>query len=151
MKATLTRFGHGDSSTLGRLAVPGFAPVYTLEDRYREGPKVPGETRIPAGTYRVTLRTEGGFHDRYSRRFPELHRGMLWLRDVPGFEWILVHCGNTDEDTRGCILVGVAPAFAGGEFQVLSSTKAYRDVYPALAEAAAADDLVLEIHSRVTD
>jgi hypothetical protein len=68
--------------------------------------KVKGETRIPAGRYQVTLRTEGGFHSKYSEKYGEMHKGMLWVRDVPGFEYILIHTGNTDEHTAGCLLVG---------------------------------------------
>ena len=35
-----------------------------------------------------------------------MHKGMLWVRDVPGFEYILIHTGNTDEHTAGCLIVG---------------------------------------------
>ena len=35
-----------------------------------------------------------------------MHKGMLWVRDVPGFEYILIHTGNTDEHTSGCLIVG---------------------------------------------
>ena len=78
---------------------------YTLEDEYRKE-KVMHETRIPAGTYKVTLRTVGGFHAKYTERYGEMHKGMLWVCDVPGFEYILIHTGNTDEHTSGCLLVG---------------------------------------------
>src|SRR6056300_888421 len=79
---------------------------YTLEDEYRKE-KVAGETRIPAGTYKITLRTTGGFHGRYEKKYGAMHKGMLWVRDVPGFEYILIHTGNTDEHTSGCLLTGL--------------------------------------------
>ena len=41
----------------------------------KENEKVYGETRIPAGTYKLKLRTEGGYHQKYSKRFPDIHRG----------------------------------------------------------------------------
>jgi len=107
---------------------------YTLEDEARDS-KIYQETRIPAGTYNITLRTEGGFHQRYSKKFPDIHQGMLWLIDVPGFEYILIHIGNTDEDTAGCILV------ADGQWEnisrkdgfIPSSTTAYKRIYPKIA------------------
>ena len=109
---------------------------YTLEDEHREG-KVPGETRIPAGEYRITFRNEGGFHKKYAHRFQTIHKGILWVRDVPDFEYILIHCGNTDEHTSGCLLLGdtqennqVKPnGFVG------HSTRAYFRVYPYIASA----------------
>ena len=77
---------------------------YTLEDEYRKD-KVKGETRIPAGTYDIILRKVGSFHTKYSEKFKDMHKGMLWVKDVPNFEYILIHIGNTDEDTSGCLLV----------------------------------------------
>ena len=107
---------------------------YTLEDELREQ-KIKGETRIPEGEYEITLRTFGGFHDRYASRFRDIHVGMLWVRDVPGFSDILIHCGNTDEDTSGCLLVGDTQennqikknGFIG------HSTRAYFRIYPLVA------------------
>ena len=78
---------------------------YTLEDEKRDE-KVMGETRIPEGTYEIKLRTVGGFHQKYTKRFGNIHRGMLHITSVPGFDYILIHCGNTDEHTAGCLLVG---------------------------------------------
>lgn len=105
MKLTNQRFSAGNESSLGLMFVDGMWECFILEDERREV-KVKGETRIPAGTYRITLRKEGGTHERYAKKFPEFHKGMLWLRDVPGFEYILIHIGNADKDTDGCLLVG---------------------------------------------
>jgi len=109
---------------------------YTLEDEHREA-KVAGETRIPAGTYRVTLRTTGGFHGRYLKKYGEMHKGMLWVRDVPGFEYILIHTGNTDEHTAGCLIVGDSQQtnFGDSDGFVGSSGNAYKRIYPPIAEA----------------
>ena len=112
---------------------------YTLEDEHRPiDQKVMGETRIPAGTYKMTLRTVGGFHGRYAKRYPDMHKGMLWVRNVPGFEYILIHSGNTDEHTAGCLLVGDSQyeninskpdGFIG------ASRTAYERIYPDIAAA----------------
>ena len=73
---------------------------YSLEDEYRSE-KVMHETRVPAGTYKILLRKEGGFHGRYTKKYGSMHKGMLHVQDVPNFKWILIHTGNTDEHTAG--------------------------------------------------
>lgn len=109
---------------------------YTLEDEQR-ALKVKGETRIPAGSYKIELRKEGGFHARYDKKYPGIHRGMLHITDVPGFEYILIHTGNTDEHTAGCLIVGdsqennliLRDGFVG------KSVNAYKRIYPSIAKA----------------
>ena len=116
---------------------------YTLEDEYRSD-KVKGETRIPAGTYNITHRTVGGFTKRYQNRFPEIHNGMLWVRDVPGFDYILIHTGNTDEHTAGCLIIGDSQennqlksnGFIG------RSNQAYKRIYPRISAAILAGETV---------
>ena len=109
---------------------------YTLEDEHRDE-KVSGETRVPAGTYDLVLRTVGGFHSRYSKKYGEMHKGMLWVWDVPNFEYILIHTGNTDEHTAGCLLVGDSQQtnFGSSNGFIGSSVNAYKRIYPAIAEA----------------
>jgi len=109
---------------------------YTLEDEKRDE-KVFGETRIPAGTYKVELRTEGGYHQKYSKRFSSIHRGMLHVTNVPNFKYILIHCGNTDEHTAGCLLVGDSQEnnqIKGNGF-IGQSANAYKRIYPKIAQA----------------
>jgi len=109
---------------------------YTLEDERREK-KVMAETRIPAGVYSILLRKEGGHHNKYTKKYGDMHKGMLWLQDVPNFQWILIHTGNTDEHTAGCLILGdsqenntlVKNGFIG------KSTQAYKRVYPPIAAA----------------
>ncbi len=140
------RYSSGVDDTLGLLfdvtdaAWPKFM-CYLLQDEHREV-KVPGQTRIPAGRYRITLRTEGGFHQRYSTRFP-WHRGMLWLRDVPGFEWILIHPGNDHTHTDGCLLTGDSVySNVGRAGRLGESVKAYERIYQQIVAALEAGDEV---------
>ena len=132
------RYSSGADSTLGLLSEVGPEGreflAYTLEDEWREE-KVSAETRIPEGTYDIKLRTTGGFHSRYANKFGDWHKGMLHVQDVPGFEYILIHTGNTDEHTMGCLLVAdtsqqniTKDGFIG------ASTSAYKRIYPSLAQ-----------------
>lgn len=138
MKLEVLRYWSKAESTLSILfdATDGRVPLcYALEDEFRTK-KVWGETRIPAGTYKIKLRTEGGHHERYSKKFAAIHKGMLWIQDVPGFEYILIHIGNTDDDTAGCLLVGTSPATVDErEDKIAQSTAAYKKVYVHVLEA----------------
>jgi hypothetical protein len=134
MKLRVVRYKSSDDFTLGMLLDETNGKhflCYTLEDEHRET-KVMHETRIPAGTYKITLRTVGGHHSRYTAKYGDMHKGMLWVRNVPGFEYILIHTGNTDEHTSGCLLVGSTSdvkGFVGG------SVTAYKKIYPPIAAA----------------
>ena len=64
---------------------------------------------------------------------------MLHLKDVPGFEGVMIHVGNTDRDTAGCILVGDM-AIASGELG--QSVVAYRRIYGMIANAILAGEPV---------
>ena len=111
--------------------------AYTLEDEQRDV-KVWGETRIPAGTYKLKLREEGGFHNKYLGKYGDtFHKGMIHVQDVPGFEYILWHTGNTDEHTAGCLILGNTQTnnrIAKDGF-IGSSVDAYKFVYPRVAAA----------------
>ena len=133
------RYSSGADSTLGILSEMGDYGreflCYTLEDEFREE-KVSAETRIPEGTYDIKLRTTGGFNNRYLNKFgADWHRGMLHVQNVEGFEYILIHTGNTDEHTMGCLLVAdtsqqniTKDGFIG------ASVDAYKRIYPSLAK-----------------
>ena len=140
MNLALLRFATGQHSTEGALYVDERFACFTLEDQYQEV-KVPGETRIPAGIYELKLRTEGQKHRDYSKRFGVMHKGMLWLQDVPGFTYIYIHCGNDDLQTLGCILVGdqLNENVTGRGF-LGQSTSAYTRIYGQIANAILAGE-----------
>ena len=139
MEICLDRFSGGEEDTLGILyaMLPGGREFlcFTLEDEYRTL-KVMGETRIPEGRYGIELRTEGGMHPKYAARYPMIHKGMLWLQAVPGFEWVYVHTGNVDDHTEGCILVGDGVMQnVTEEGRLLASRAAYQRIYMPIAHA----------------
>jgi len=145
MKLEVIRFNKGIDSTNGILfdITDGKRKFlcYTLEDEDRDE-KVQGETCIPEGEYRLGIRDVGGFHQKYSKRFADIHKGMLEICDVPNFSYVLIHCGNTDEHTAGCLLVGDTQennnikkdGFIG------KSTAAYMRIYPDIIKAVASDE-----------
>ena len=65
-----------------------------------------------------------------------MHKGMLWLQDVPGFEYILIHTGNTDEHTSGCLIVGNTQADLdnGKDGFIGGSRDAYTKLYNKVAK-----------------
>lgn len=82
--------------TIGLLSIDGVHECYTCEDVVRpSGEKLHGQTAIPAGVYSVVVNQS----QRFKRRLP-------LLLNVPGFEGIRIHPGNTQFDTEGCILPG---------------------------------------------
>lgn len=96
MELVLVRDKSNLDATIGKLSVDGKFFCYTCEDVVRTGPKVPGETAIPAGKYQVVITMS-----------PRFKRDLPLLLNVPGFEGIRIHPGNTSKDTEGCILPGM--------------------------------------------
>lgn len=100
MKLRLERIFKGENYTIGRLYIDDIYFCDTLEDTIRdisengEG-KIYGKTAIPSGKYNVVM----SMSSRFKRILP-------LLQNVPHFEGIRIHSGNTHEDTHGCILVG---------------------------------------------
>lgn len=98
MKLKVERLWPKEEYTVGRLYVDGKLFCNTLEDRVRDltkEDKIPGRTAIPEGTYRVIFNWS-----------PKFGRNLPRLIEVPHFEGILIHPGNTAADSAGCILVG---------------------------------------------
>ena len=94
MKLELIRKEFTEMSTIGDLLIDGEFFCYTLEDAVRDK-KINGVTAIPYGTYEVII----NFSDRFQKPMP-------LLLNVPNFEGIRIHSGNTAEHTEGCLLLG---------------------------------------------
>ena len=139
MRLELYRYSSEKDSTLGILMLVDDETdkkdflCFTLEDEKREV-KVYGETRIPEGTYQIKYRKEGGYNNKYTKRFPNIHRGMLHITDVPNFEYILIHCGNDTSHTHGCLLVGdVISQNISKEPFLGQSSNCYKRIYPKIS------------------
>ena len=132
MKLRLERTWCGATCTIGQLYIDGATECFTLEDIVRpDGVKLYGETAIPAGTYNVIVTPS----NRFKRDLP-------LVENVPGFEGIRIHPGNTAEDTDGCILVGrtKGPSFVG------ESRAAFADLFLQIKDALdAGDKVTLEV------
>lgn len=116
MKLLLKRIAKKDTYTIGKLYVDGKYIADTLEDKDRslrqdmsleeiKKIKVYGQTAIPTGTYKIDMNT-------VSPKFKNRSWAKPWegklprLRDVPGYEGVLLHVGNQAQDSLGCVLVG---------------------------------------------
>lgn len=106
MNIVITRSPSATGWTLGRLTIDGRPECYTCEDVIRDV-KIPGETAIPAGAYKVIITLSNRFKrplplifntSRDNERFVE--------RDGMRFDGVRIHPGNTPADTEGCILPG---------------------------------------------
>lgn len=138
MKLTLRRIALLPEYTIGKLFIDGVYFCDTLEDRNRdynkdgdlldEGEtKIHGETAIPYGTYYITLKVQSPRFKSY-KQYAFCKGYLPRLLNVPHFEGVLIHIGNTKKDTDGCILVGENKK----KGMVLNSAKTFRALYEKL-------------------
>ena len=120
MKLTIKRTITRNNYTLGELYIDGQFFCSTLEDKDRgltqsmsvkqiKSMKVPGETAIPKGTYKVTLDIVSPKFSKYPF-YMEVCEGKLpRLIDVKGYEGVLIHVADgikRDALLQGCIGIG---------------------------------------------
>lgn len=148
MELKVLRLGDNGDTTLGAFYINGILKCGTIEDEER-ATKVMSETRIPNGIYTVGLRKAGGFHKKYAERYGSMHKGMLCIHNAPDwkvvndgmvFQYILIHTGNTDEHTAGCLLLNDIIDF--GKDTGSASGTAYKKYYPEIAAAIEAGETV---------
>lgn len=133
MKIKALRYNSTEDFTDSITLIDGVAQCFGIEDEQRDV-KVWGETCIDDGIYEIGFRKVGGFHKRYLKKFPEMHIGMLEIKNVPNFKYVLIHIGNDDDDTDACYLVGMSQNMDKQGF-LGESTKAYKKIYPKIADA----------------
>ena len=138
MEIKVRRIARKEAYTIGKMYVGGEYVCDTLEDTDRGltskmsvaqicGAKIKGETAIPTGRYLVDMKTVSPrFGGRAQYQFC---KGRLpRVCNTPGYQGVLIHCGNTAKDTEGCILVGENKERG----KVLNSTATFRKVYAKL-------------------
>ena len=143
MKLDVIRTQFGEDATNSILLIDGVFECYGLEDEIRDV-KVMHETAIPLGEYEIKFRTVGGYHAKTKKRYDNKagfgvgwHQGMLELQDVPNFKYVLIHTGNTDQNTSACYLVGQTQQDLdmGKDGFIGSSRLAYEKMYPKVRDA----------------
>lgn len=141
MVLTLDRKYKLPTYTIGKLYIDGEYFCDTLEDKDRgltdsmsvseiSKIKIKNETAIPTGTYSITLNIVSPRFS-VSSFYKQVCNGKVpRLLNVKGFEGILIHAGNTDKDSAGCLLVGVNKA----KGQVLNSRETFKELYKLLKD-----------------
>ena len=142
MKLELKRIAKRADYTIGHLYINGKKFCDTLEDTDRGlmqslpasvnvAKKKKGATAIPTGTYRVTLAVKS---PRFSKvaQYKFCNGYLPRLVNVPAFDGVLIHIGNTAKDTEGCILVGKNTI----KGQVTQSRDTFLKLYSRLQDAA---------------
>lgn len=146
---TNKRYEFNPDWTLGELYILGIKDGYTVEDEIRDqNKKVYGETAIPYGKYLLGLRQSPEFSSSFlysdsanilietkdKIKYPQINdfrnHDLIWVKNIPGFEFVLIHWGNTDDDSSGCLIVGAKPGFIGTQKGVLQSRTYYKSLYP---------------------
>lgn len=138
------RIEQGKNSTLSEIYLNNQFICYGLEDIPRKK-KIPGSTSIPAGTYKLGFNRDGGMNGNYYDRFPKLHRGMIEIKDIPGFSYVYIHIGNTHKETAGCLLAGTGYVFEKGDYRLVQSVTAYKKLYGLLVELMVVRDVIIEV------
>ena len=141
MELTLHRKWKLPNYTIGNLYVDGVWVCNTLEDTDRdlyqgmskdwiEQKKVYGETAIPYGRYRITMKVQS---PKFSKKkmYSKCNGYLPRLINVPCWEGCLIHIGNYPQDTLGCVLVGYNKIKGA----VVNSTTAFWKLYDLLKEA----------------
>ena len=140
MKLTLKRIALRSTYTIGRLYVDGNYFCDTLEDTVRDlnkdgkfdngEKKVYAKTAIPYGTYEI----KWTYSPRFKKYTPQ-------LMNVPSFDGIRIHAGNTSADTEGCILLGENKQVG----KVLNSRATINKFYPIIKKACSKGKVTIEI------
>lgn len=152
MELELKRIARKETYTIGRLFVNGEYFCDTCEDKDRDAnrngrfdageKKVASETAIPNGVYDITLSIQSPRFSK-SKTYARCRGYLPRLLNVPDFEGVLIHIGNTAKDSAGCILVGRNKKVG----QVIDSTETFWNLYGILSAAASrGEKITINVH-----
>jgi hypothetical protein len=128
MRLSIERLYKTPQSTCGKLAVNGVFECFTLELPIVDG--LPGSA-IPEGTYGIILAPSPKFEHSNDPWVQSFAQKMPHLTNIPGRSLIMIHWGNTAENTEGCILVGQTHS----ENSIGSSRTAFEALYNKIKSA----------------
>lgn len=141
MELKLKRFAFKNAYTVGKLYIDGAYFCDTIEDKDRgldssmtveqiKNKKIASITAIPTGKYAITLNVVS---PKYKNRaqYAFCDAKLPRLIDVKGYDGVLIHIGNTAEDSAGCILVGQNKVVG----RVINSTETFKKLYATLDAA----------------
>lgn len=143
MKIVLARHAFKPKYTIGKLYIDGVYFCSTLEDTDRnlyanmtlaeiKSKKVYGETAIPYAEYEIDMDTVSPKYSKKSTYADVTNGGyMPRLKNVKGFDGVLIHGGNTPKDTYGCVLVGINSIVG----QLTNSFETFKKLYNKMYEA----------------
>lgn len=158
MEFKLERIFTCENYTIGKLFIDNEYFCDTIEDSDRgltkdmsieeiENKKIYGKTAIPTGKYEVTLDVKSPKFSNFTKyKWAKIWDGYLpRLKDVPGFDGILIHVANKAEDILGCIGVGKNKV----KGQVINSTITFNKLFDILSPIKKAnEDVTIEIVSK---
>lgn len=140
MKLTLKRIALRPTYTIGKLYIDDVYFCDTIEDTVRDlnkngkfdngEKKVHSKTAIPYGIYEI----KWTYSPRFKKYTPQ-------LMNVPSFEGIRIHAGNTSADTEGCLILGKNKQVG----KVLNSRYTINKFYPIIKEACSNGKVTIEI------
>lgn len=128
--------------TVGRMSIDGTLICNTMEDIDRglddgmqdwmiRNKKIPNVTAIPTGRYKVDMDTVSPKFSKYPF-YMEVCQGKLpRIKDVKGFDGILIHCGVDHSNSSGCILVGMNKE----KGKLTDSKETFKKVYTLMKKA----------------
>lgn len=140
MKLTLKRIALRPTYTIGKLYIDDVYFCDTIEDTVRDlnkngkfdngEKKVHSKTAIPYGIYEI----KWTYSPRFKKYTPQ-------LMNVPSFEGIRIHAGNTSADTEGCLILGKNKQVG----KVLNSRTTINKFYPIIKNACSNGKVTIEI------